>query len=86
MIITAANRRAENESIGRGMVLADATAIVPDLQVLDDIPDLPEKYQVRFISISQNLAKYLGEKSRPDATKESIDKEGQADAAKPPVE
>src|SRR6187401_348999 len=48
MIITAANRRAENEGIGRGMVLADARAIVPDLQVLDDIPDLPAKLLKRL--------------------------------------
>jgi protein ImuB len=43
MVITAANTLAEREGIGRGMVLADARAIVPDLQVLDDIPDLPQK-------------------------------------------
>ena len=48
MIITAANSRAENEGIGRGMVLADARAIVPDLQVLDDIPDLSEKLLKRL--------------------------------------
>ncbi|HMG89937.1 MAG TPA: DNA polymerase Y family protein [Chryseolinea sp.] len=48
MVITAANTLAEREGIGRGMVLADAKAIVPDLQVLDDIPDLPEKLLTRL--------------------------------------
>lgn len=48
MIITAANAKAEMEGINRGMVLADARAIVPDLQVLDDIPDLPEKLLTRL--------------------------------------
>jgi cytochrome c-type biogenesis protein CcsB len=42
------------------------------------VPELPEKYRTYFISISQNLAKYLGEKSRSDSTPESIDKEGMA--------
>ena len=48
MIITAANAKAEVEGISRGMVLADARAIVPDLQVVDDIPDLPEKLLTRL--------------------------------------
>src|SRR5688572_23612802 len=43
MVITAANTLAEREGISRGMVLADARAMVPDLQVLDDIPGLHEK-------------------------------------------
>jgi protein ImuB len=47
MIITAANAKAEMEGINRGMVLADARAIVPDLQVMDDIPELPEKLLAR---------------------------------------
>jgi protein ImuB len=40
MVITATNARAEQKDISKGMVLADARAIVPDLQVLDDKPDL----------------------------------------------
>jgi protein ImuB len=43
MVITAANVTAELNGINRGMVLADARAIVPDLVVLDDKPDLAEK-------------------------------------------
>lgn len=48
MVITAANPLAEREGIVRGMVLADARAILPDLQVLDDIPDLGEKLLTRL--------------------------------------
>lgn len=40
MIITAANAIAEKNGVSCGMVLADARAITPDLQVLDDKPDL----------------------------------------------
>ena len=43
MIVTAANAVAQKHGIDRGMVLADVRAIVPDLKVLDDIPDLPLK-------------------------------------------
>jgi protein ImuB len=43
MIITAANAMAEAIGINSGMVLADARAIIPELQVLDDKPDLVEK-------------------------------------------
>lgn len=43
MIITAVNAKSEMEGISKGMVLADARAIVTDLKVLDDIPDLPER-------------------------------------------
>ena len=48
MIITGANSKAEMEGVNRGMVLADARAVVPDLQVLDDIPDLPQKLLTRL--------------------------------------
>jgi protein ImuB len=48
MVITAANTLAEREGIVRGMVLADAKAIVPDLQVIDDFPELPEKLLTRL--------------------------------------
>jgi protein ImuB len=41
MVITEANTRAQSNGIDHGMVLADARAIIPDLKVLDDIPDLP---------------------------------------------
>src|SRR6187402_1400761 len=40
MIITAANATAERQGRHCGMVLADARAIVPALEVLDDKPDL----------------------------------------------
>src|SRR5688500_4165736 len=40
MIITAANRLAENENIHAGMVLADARAVVPGIHVIDDHPGL----------------------------------------------
>lgn len=40
MVITAANATAERKGISRGTVLADARAIIPDLEVLDDKPDL----------------------------------------------
>lgn len=40
MIITAANVVAEMKDVSSGMVLADARAILPDLEVLDDKPDL----------------------------------------------
>src|SRR5688572_29389419 len=43
MIITAANATAERQGIRRGMVLADARAIVPALEVQDDKPDLIDK-------------------------------------------
>ncbi|HMI66587.1 MAG TPA: DNA polymerase Y family protein [Cyclobacteriaceae bacterium] len=43
MIITASNAKAEQKGINRGMVLADARAIIPDLEVLDDKPDLADK-------------------------------------------
>lgn len=43
MIITAANAVAERKGIHKGMVLADARAIHPDLEVLDDKPDLADK-------------------------------------------
>lgn len=38
MIITASSPEAELQGIGAGMVAADAKAIVPSLQVVDDIP------------------------------------------------
>lgn len=43
MVITATNSIAKRMGIDPGMVLADARALVPDLMVEDDIPDLPEK-------------------------------------------
>ena len=48
MIITAANAEAERTGIRSGMVLADAMAIIPDLQVLDDKPDLADKLLKRI--------------------------------------
>jgi protein ImuB len=43
MIITAVNAIAEQQGITRGMALADARAMIPSLQVLDDKPDLSDK-------------------------------------------
>ncbi|MEO5978045.1 MAG: DNA polymerase Y family protein [Chryseolinea sp.] len=43
MVITAANAIAESNGINCGMVLADARAILPELEVQDDKPDLIEK-------------------------------------------
>jgi protein ImuB len=40
MMITAANALAQAKGIDAGMVLADARAIIPDLEVLDDRPGL----------------------------------------------
>lgn len=48
MIITATNAVAESKGISCGYVLADARAIIPDLEVLDDKPDLPEKLLKRL--------------------------------------
>lgn len=48
MIITGVNAVAESKGISKGMVLADARAIIPDLEVLDDKPDLPEKLLKRI--------------------------------------
>lgn len=39
-MITATNANAEKKDIFKGMVLADARAIIPDLQVMDDKPEL----------------------------------------------
>ena len=41
MIITAVNTMAKNECVKKGMVVADARAIIPSLEVLDDKPELP---------------------------------------------
>ena len=41
MIVTGVNDLAAKAGIGNGMILADARAVVPGLQVLDDKPDLP---------------------------------------------
>lgn len=43
MVITSVNASAEKAGIFKGMVLADARAIIPDLEVMDDKPDLPVK-------------------------------------------
>lgn len=43
LIITAANKLAEQEGIKKGMVVADARMIVPSLQVLNNVPDLNNK-------------------------------------------
>lgn len=43
MIITGVNPIASRAGISNGMVLADARAVIPGLQVLDDKPDLPKR-------------------------------------------
>lgn len=43
LIITAANKLAEQEGIKKGMVVADARMIVPSLQVLNNVPGLNNK-------------------------------------------
>ncbi len=43
MLITATNFLAEKEGIHSGMALADARAIFPSIEVMDDNPSLPEK-------------------------------------------
>lgn len=48
MIITATNAVAEMKGIRTGMVLADARAIIPELEVIDDQPDLSEKLLKRI--------------------------------------
>jgi protein ImuB len=48
MVVTAANALAEAQGIHPGMVLADARAIIPALQVLDDKPELVDKLLKRI--------------------------------------
>ncbi len=48
MIITATNHTAERAGLYKGMVLADARAIVPNLEVIDDPPDLIKKLLKRI--------------------------------------
>lgn len=43
MVITSVNAAAEEAGIFKGMVLADARAIIPNLEVQDDKPELPVK-------------------------------------------
>jgi protein ImuB len=48
MIVTATNLEAEKKDISVGMALADARAIIPELEVLDDKPDLAVKLLKRL--------------------------------------
>lgn len=48
MIVTAANDEAKKNGITKGMALADARAIIPELEVQDDKPDLAEKLLKRL--------------------------------------
>jgi protein ImuB len=43
MVVTAANALAQTQGIEKGMVVADARAIILSLEVLDDKPELPGK-------------------------------------------
>src|SRR5882672_2744703 len=55
MIITALNRKAEEQGINKGMAVADARAIFPGLEVFDDKPELLIKkfanYCIRYSPI-----------------------------------
>lgn len=48
MIVMATNATAEIKGLSTGMVLADARAVIPDLQVLDDMPGLAPKLLKRI--------------------------------------
>jgi protein ImuB len=48
MMITATNAVAEMKGVSSGMVLADARALFPELEVLDDKPDLTNKLLTRI--------------------------------------
>lgn len=48
MIVTATNAVAEKKDISVGMVLADARAIIPELEILDNKPDLADKLLKRL--------------------------------------
>jgi protein ImuB len=48
MIVTGINAMAETNGVYTGMVLADARAIIPGLEVQDDIPTLPERLLKRL--------------------------------------
>ena len=47
-VITSANAVAQSKGISVGSLLADARAIIPDLEVLDDNPELPTKLLTRL--------------------------------------
>ena len=51
IIITAANRFAENENIHPGMVLADARAVVPCIHVIDNQPGLTNKLLTKIAEL-----------------------------------
>src|SRR5690606_5016222 len=48
VLITAINKKAEQMGLSVGMALADARAIVPELEALDDQPTLPERLLKRL--------------------------------------
>jgi protein ImuB len=48
MVITSTNAVAESKGLSCGMVLADARAILPELEVQDDKPDLAQKLLTRL--------------------------------------
>ena len=48
MVITAANIKAQQKGVHEGMVLADARAFIPDLEVLDHKPNLSDKLLKRL--------------------------------------
>ena len=48
MIITGANANAQLQGVHEGMVLADARAFIPNLEVLDNRPDLSDKLLKRL--------------------------------------
>ncbi len=55
MVVTAANKMAESKGISTAMVLADAKAIIPSLQVKEDPPGFFEK---KILAFSQWFIRY----------------------------
>jgi protein ImuB len=48
MVLSSINEQARKQGIFKGMVVADAKAILPTVEVLDDKPDLPVKLLTRL--------------------------------------
>src|SRR5690348_9937960 len=59
MVITAANSLAQSQGVFCGMVLADARALIPSLEVLDDKPDLIEKLLHRLAEWCIRFSPYV---------------------------
>ena len=57
MMVTAANALAEKQGVYSGMVLADARAIIPALQVFDHVPGLADRLTYKFFFKNGELVK-----------------------------